>query len=190
LIVRLLPDTGLYGNILIRTKPGETKAAIATIETLCKQLNPSFSVTYQFSDLQYQKLYRNEQVVSKLSNAFAALGIFISCLGLLGLAMFTAEQRTKEIGIRKVLGASVGSLFTLLSKEFVILVCISLVIASPIAWWAMAIWINNYNYHSEISWWWIFFLAGVVAIAITLITVSFQSVKTALMNPIKSLRSE
>ena len=110
-------------------------------------------------------------------------------LGLLGLAMFTAEQRTKEIGIRKVLGASVGSLFALLSREFVILVLISLLIASPVAWWAMNKWLMNYNYHVNVDWW-IFLLAGVAAIVITLITVSFQSIKAALMNPVKSLRSE
>jgi len=146
-------------------------------------------VNYQFSDKEFEKLYKNEAVVSKLSDAFAALGIFISCLGLLGLAMFTAEQRTKEIGIRKVLGASVGSLFTLLSREFVMLVIIAMIIATPVAWWAMSKWLQNYQYHIPIAWW-IFVLAGVIAILITLVTVSFQSIKAALMNPIKSLRSE
>jgi ABC-type antimicrobial peptide transport system permease subunit len=128
-------------------------------------------------------------VVAKLSDAFAGLAIFISCLGLLGLATFTAEQRTKEIGIRKVLGASVGSLFTLLSKEFVILVMIALLIATPVAWYAMNKWLLNYNYHIDIAWW-VFLLSGLIAILITLVTVSFQSAKAALMNPIKSLRSE
>jgi putative ABC transport system permease protein len=105
--------------------------------------------------------------------------------------MFTAEQRTREIGIRKVLGASVGSLFTLLSREFIILVVIALVAASPFAWWFMNKWLTTqYHYHMETAWWWIFLLAGVVAIMITLITVSFQSAKVALTNPIKSLRSE
>ncbi|HVV56480.1 MAG TPA: FtsX-like permease family protein, partial [Mucilaginibacter sp.] len=188
LIVRLL-KTQDYGCILIRTKAGQTKEAVASIEKLCKELNPSFTVDYEFADLQYKKMYNNEQVFSKLSDSFSALGIFISCLGLLGLAMFTAEQRTKEIGIRKVLGASVGSLFALLSREFVILVIISLVIASPVAWWAMNKWLLNYSYAIHISWW-IFLLAGAVAVLITLITVSFQSAKAALMNPIKSLRSE
>jgi ABC-type antimicrobial peptide transport system permease subunit len=188
LVVRLRENES-FGCILIRTKAGQTQQAIASIEKLCKELNPAFTVNYQFADLQYKKMYKSEQVVSKLSDAFAVLGIFISCLGLLGLAMFTAEQRTKEIGIRKVLGASVGSLFALLSKEFVILVVISLVIASPFAWWAMHKWLLNYNYHIDIAWW-IFLLAGLIAVAITLITVSFQSVKAALTNPIKSLRSE
>ncbi len=188
LIVRLRENED-FGNMLIRTKPGQTKEAIATIEKLCKELNPRFTVTYEFVDLNYKKLYNNEEMVAKLSDAFAGLAIFISCLGLLGLAMFTAEQRTKEIGIRKVLGASVGSLFTLLSKEFVILVVIALLIATPVAWYAMNKWLLNYNYHIDIAWW-VFLLSGVIAILITLVTVSFQSAKAALMNPIKSLRSE
>lgn len=190
LIVRLREKED-YGSILIRTKAGQTKEAIASIEKLCKELNPKFTVSYQFSDQEYKKQYQNEQVISKLSDAFAGLAIFISCLGLLGLAMFTAEQRTREIGIRKVLGASVGSLFTLLSQEFIVLVLIALVIASPVAWWVMSRWLTTqYHYHMETAWWWIFLLAGVVAIVITLITVSFQSAKVALTNPIKSLRSE
>ncbi|CAN5341403.1 ABC transporter permease [soil metagenome] len=178
-----------FGTILVRTKPGQTKRALGTIEKLCKELNPKFTFTYSFSDEEYKKLYRNEQVVGKLSNTFAFLAIFISCLGLLGLAMFTAEQRVKEIGIRKVLGASVGSLFALLSKEFLILVVIALVIASPLAWYAMDKWLQNYSYRTGIEWW-VFVLSGIIAIIIALITVSFQSIKAAMMNPVKSLRSE
>jgi len=178
-----------YGNALIRTKPGQTKQALASAEKLCKDLNPNFQFTYYFADAEYQKLYQNEQVVGTLSNAFAFLAIFISCLGLLGLAMFTAQQRVKEIGIRKVLGASVGSLFALLSKEFLLLVIIALGIASPLAWLAMNKWLEGYSYHSPIHWW-VFLLSAVIAIMIALITVSFQSVKAALMNPVKSLRSE
>ncbi len=184
-----LRDSASYGNILIRTQPGQTKQALATAEKLCKALNPNFSFTYYFTDLEYKKLYDNEQVVGKLSKAFAFLGIFISCLGLLGLAMFTAEQRIKEIGIRKVLGASVGSLFSLLSKEFMVLVAIALVIASPLAWWAMHAWLQGYTYRTSIDWW-VFALSAVLSILIALITVSFQSAKAALMNPVKSLRSE
>jgi putative ABC transport system permease protein len=188
LIIRLR-ENEQFGNILVRTKPGQTKQALTTIERLCKELNPNFTFTYAFSDEEYNKLYKNEQVVGKLSNAFAFLAIFISCLGLLGLAMFTAEQRVKEIGIRKVLGASVGSLFTLLSKEFLILVMIALLIASPLAWIAMHKWLLNYTYHTSIDWW-VFVLSAVVSIIIALITVSFQSIKAALLNPVKSLRSE
>jgi putative ABC transport system permease protein len=188
LIVRLR-DSEQYGNILIRTQPGQTKQALETLEKLCKDLNPNFTFTYYFTDEEYQKLYNNEQVIGKLSKAFAFLAIFISCLGLLGLAMFTAEQRVKEIGIRKVLGASLGSLFTLLSKEFLILVLIALLIATPLAWLAMNKWLLNYSYHTTMDWW-IFALSAVISIMIALVTVSFQSVKAALINPVKSLRSE
>jgi len=188
LIVRF-GEEQTYGSALIRTRPGQTNQALATAEKLCKELNPNFQFSYYFADAEYQKQYISEQIVGKLSNAFAFLAIFISCLGLLGLAMFTAEQRIKEIGIRKVLGASVGSLFTLLSKEFLILVLIALCIATPLAWLAMDKWLQAYSYRTTVDWW-VFALAGVTAIVIALITVSFQSFKAALMNPVKSLRSE
>ena len=178
-----------YGSALVRTGAGKTKEALSGLETLCKQLNPKFPFSYYFSDDEYQKFYKSEQIISKLARSFAFLAIFISCLGLLGLAMFTAEQRTKEIGIRKVLGASVTSLFTLMSKEFLLLVCIALVIASPIAWWVMNNWLQNYAYRTDIAWW-MFVLAGAFAIIIALITVSFQASKAAIANPIKSLRTE
>jgi len=178
-----------YGKVLIRTQPGQTKQALASLESICKQLNPSFPFNYTFSDDEYQSLYQNEQVVGKLSNAFAFLAIFISCLGLLGLAMFTAEQRFKEIGIRKVLGASVGTLFVTLSREFIILIIISLLIASPLAYYEMNKWLMSYQYKTELSWW-IFAAAGSSALIISLMTVSFQTIRTALANPVKSLRSE
>ena len=178
-----------YGSILVRTQPGQTKQALASIEKLCKDLNPNFTFTYAFSDEEYQKQYNSEQILGKLSNVFAFLAIFISCLGLLGLAMFTAEQRIKEIGIRKVLGASAASLFALLSKEFLILVSIALVIGSAIAWFAMNKLLESYIYHTTIGWQ-VFALSGLISIVIALITVSFQSIKAALMNPVKSLRSE
>ncbi|MGK2864664.1 MAG: ABC transporter permease [Chitinophagaceae bacterium] len=178
-----------YGNVLVRTEPGKTKMALQNLEQLCKKLNPKFPFTYYFSDEQYQKLYRSEQVVSKLSNWFAFLAILISCLGLLGLAMFTAEQRTKEIGIRKVLGASMTSLFGLLSKDFLKLILISLIIASPLAWWAMNKWLMNFAYQIHIGWW-VFILAGMLVIIIAAITVSTQAIRAAIANPVKALRSE
>ena len=128
-------------------------------------------------------------VVEKLSNAFAALAIFISCLGLLGLTIFAAEQRTKEIGIRKVLGASMSSLFALLSKELLVLVFIAMTIASPLAWFVMNDWLSEYAYRTELAWW-IFPVAGCAAIAIALAAVSFQTIKSLLVNPVNSLRSE
>jgi len=178
-----------FGSILVRTEAGKTKQAIAGLESLCKQLNPKFPFTYQFSDEEYQKLYTSEQVITKLSGYFSFLAIFISCLGLLGLAMFTAEQRTKEIGIRKVLGASTSSLFALLSKEFLQFVFLALLIASPLAWLMMNKWLQDYSYRINISWW-IFVLAGSIAILIALVTVSFQAIKAAIANPVKSLRTE
>lgn len=189
LIIYFNRDKQAFGNILIRTKPGKTKEALASIETLCKKLNPDFPVTYNFSDDQYLKLYKSEQIIGKLSNIFASLAIFISCLGLLGLAMFTAEQRTKEIGIRKVLGASVTSLFALLSSEFLTLVIVASVIASPIAWYSMHKWLQDFAYHTPVQWW-LFIAAGGVVVLIALVTVSFQAMKAALVNPVKSLRSE
>ncbi|MDB5131017.1 MAG: macB 22 [Mucilaginibacter sp.] len=178
-----------YGAAVIRTQAGHTKQVLGSLETIWKELNPSFPFNYTFADEEYQKLYQNEQVIGKLSNVFAFLAVFISCLGLLGLAMFTTEQRVKEIGIRKVLGASVASLFASLSKEFMILVILALLIASPIAYLAMNKWLQGYYYRTELSWW-IFALSAFIALLITLITISFQTLKASMINPVKSLRSE
>ncbi|MEN0055449.1 MAG: ABC transporter permease [Mucilaginibacter sp.] len=178
-----------YGNILVKTQPGKTKQALASLENLSKEINPAFPFSYTFSDEEYQKLYQNEQVVTKLSDAFAFLAIFISCLGLLGLAMFTAEQRIKEIGIRKVLGASVQSLFALLSSEFLLLVVIALLIALPVSWYTMSYWLRGFAYSTPMQWW-MFALSGGLIILIAMATISFQALKAALINPIKSLRSE
>ncbi len=178
-----------YGHILFRFEPGKTKETLTNLEKLYKQVNPKFPFTYSFTNEEYQKLYRNEQVIGKLSNVFAFLAIFISCLGLLGLVMFTAEQRTKEIGVRKVLGASVRSIVQLLSTDLLKLVLIAIVIASPIAWLAMHTWLNDYAYKIDISLW-MFLFAGSLVIFITILTISFQSIKAAIANPVKSLRSE
>jgi ABC-type antimicrobial peptide transport system permease subunit len=188
LVLRMGEKIG-WGSALVRTKPGKTREALATLEKVCKDLNPKFPFTYKFSDDEYANLYKSEQVVSKLANYFAFLAIFISCLGLLGLAMFTAEQRTKEFGIRKVLGASPFVLFSLLSKEFLYLVFFAMVIATPLAWMAMNNWLQNYIYHINIAWW-MFGIAGVLSLIIALVTVSFQAVKVAMANPVKSLRTE
>ena len=188
LVIRL-GEKDRYGNVLVRIEGDKTKQALAGLETLCKQLNPKFTFTYYFSDEEYQKLYKSEQVISKLSRYFAFLAIFISCLGLLGLVIFAAEQRTKEIGIRKVLGASIVSVFTLLSKEFLQLVLIALVIASPLAWFAMNKWLQDFAYRINIQWW-VFLFAGIIALLIALLTVSVQALKAAIANPVKSLRTE
>ena len=176
-------------TILVRTGPGQTKQAISDLEKICKTLNPQFPFAFSFSDEEYQKLYKSEEMVSRLSNYFAVLAIFISCIGLLGLAIFTAEQRTKEIGIRKVLGASVVSVFTLLSGEFIALVVLAMFIASPIAWWAMNLWARDFAYRTPMEWW-VFIFAGMITLVITLLTVSFQAIKAAFVRPAMSLRTE
>ncbi|GAB4010023.1 ABC transporter permease [Spirosoma migulaei] len=188
LILRLSTEPSSQ-RYLIRTQPGQTKQAVASIEALWKQQNPKFPFSYQFADDEYQKLYKSESIVGSLANYFASLAIFISCLGLFGLATFTAEQRTKEIGVRKVLGASVGNIIGLLSQDFLKLVLIAIVIATPLAWYAMTQWLEGFAYKIDLAWW-MFALAGVLAIGIALLTVSFQSVKAALLDPVKSLRSE
>lgn len=188
LIVRF-QQKGDYGNILIRTQPGQTKQALASIEAVYRKLNPAFPFAYSFVDADFDKLYKSETVVGTLATVFAGLAIFIACLGLFGLAAFTAEQRTKEIGVRKVLGASVAGIITLLSKDFLKLVLIAIIIASPIAGYTMKQWLQNFEYKIELEWW-VFALAGLLAVGIALLTVSFQSVRAALMNPVKSLRSE
>jgi putative ABC transport system permease protein len=134
-------------------------------------------------------MYKGEQRAGRIALIFSALAIFIACLGLFGLSTFIAEQRTKEIGIRKVLGASVNGIVQLLSKDFIILVAISFVIAAPVAWWAMNKWLEDFAYRITVNWW-IFLVAGFCALFIALLTVSFQAVKAALTNPVKNLRTE
>ncbi|MBD2701184.1 ABC transporter permease [Spirosoma sp. BT702] len=188
LILRLAPNA-TQTNILVRTQSGQTSQAMASLESLAKRMNPKFPFSYQFADAEYENLYKSESMVGELANYFAFLAIFISCLGLFGLAAFTAEQRTKEIGVRKVLGASVSNIVGLLSQDFLKLVLIAIVISSPMAWYVMNRWLQNFSYKIGIEWW-VFAIAGLLAIGIALLTVSFQSIKAALMNPVKSLRSE
>jgi hypothetical protein len=176
-------------HAIVRTEAGKTGVALANLEKICKGLNPKFPFTYKFADLEYAKLYKNEQVIRKLANYFAFLAIFISCLGLLGLVMFSSEQRTREFGIRKVLGAKPISLFNLLSREFILLILVAMMIASPLAWLAMNSWLQDYAYKISISWW-MFVFAGCGAILIALVTVSFQAIKAATVNPVRSLRNE
>ena len=188
LIIRL-GEKDKWGSVLVRTNPGRTKDALTSLESVYRAVNPKFPFTYQFSDLEYQKLYKSEETVQQLSTYFACLGIFISCLGLLGLAMFTAEQKTKEIGIRKVLGASMPSIVTLLSKEFLSFVMLAFLIASPLAWWAMHKWLQDYAYRVDIGWW-VFAVAGILALLIALFTISFQAIRAAVANPAVSLKNE
>jgi ABC-type antimicrobial peptide transport system permease subunit len=163
--------------------------ALAKIETVFKKYNPEQPFIYKFNDEEYAKKFGDEERIGKLAGFFAALAIFISCLGLFGMASFMAEQRVKEIGVRKVLGASVFNLWGLLSKDFVSMVLISFLIATPVAYYFMHNWLQNYQYRTNLSWW-IFAVTGVGAVLITLLTVSFQSIKAAIANPVKSLRTE
>lgn len=178
-----------WGDILVKTQPGKAKEAIASMQQVYHEMEPKFPFTYHFTDEEYQRLYNSEQMVGKLSDSFAFLAVFISCLGLMGLAMFTAEARTREIGIRKVLGAGESTIFRMLSADFLQLVALAFLIASPIAWLVMTDWLRAYPYRIGISWW-IFVVAGASALLIALLTVSYQSLKSALANPIQSLRSE
>ncbi len=184
-----LDDKCPWGNILVRIKAGKTKEAIAGLEKTYKEINPKFPFTYKFSDQEYDKLYRSEQVVSKLFNYFAFLAILISCLGLFGLAAFTATQRTREIGIRKVIGASVPDIFVLLSGNFLKLIIIAILISFPLAWYGMNQWLQNFIYKIHIEWW-MFALAGTLTFLIALLTISYQSIQSATSNPVKSLRTE
>jgi ABC-type antimicrobial peptide transport system permease subunit len=150
---------------------------------------PAVPFEFKFIDQEYEKKFASEERIGKLASLFASLAIFISCLGLLGLASFVAQQRTKEIGIRKVMGASVFNLWKMLSKDFLLLVVVSILIAIPIAFYFLNTWLMVFQYRTEVSWW-IFVVAGLGAVVITLMTVSYQALKAAVMNPIKSLRSE
>jgi len=187
LIFMLKPEWTNY--LLVKTKPGQTAEVIRTLEQTTRRLNPNYPFNYHFLDEDYENLYRSELLVNAVVNYFGVLAILISCLGLFGLATFTAERRTKEIGVRKVLGASVASIVALLSKDFLKLVFVALVIAAPLAWYALHRWLQNFAYKIELQWW-MFLLAGGLAVLIALLTVSFQSIKAALTDPIKSLRSE
>jgi putative ABC transport system permease protein len=175
-ILRLNPNTG-------------TKQSLAAIARVYKKYDPDQPFNYHFTDDEYATKFNDEQRIGKLAGFFTALAIFISCLGLFGMASFVAEQRTKEIGVRKVLGASVINLWQLLSREFLILVGISLLIAIPVAAWFMHSWLQNYTYHAALAWW-IFAATGLGALLITLLTVSYQAIKAAFANPVKALRSE
>jgi ABC-type antimicrobial peptide transport system permease subunit len=176
--------------ITMRINPSlSVKAALQKIEPVFKKYNPEAPFDYKFTDDDYAEKFSDEERIGNLATFFAILAIFISCLGLFGLASFVAEQRTKEIGVRKVLGATVTNVWQMLSKDFVVLVLISCAIAIPLAWYFLYGWLERYEYRTEISWW-VFTIAVSGAMIITLLTISFQAIKAGLANPVKSLRSE
>ena len=183
-------DYGWTGNITVRLKSSmPTHAALAAIEPVFKKYDPGNAFQYKFVDEEYAKKFSDEQRIGRLASTFAILAVFISCLGLFGLASFVAEQRTREIGVRKVLGASLFNLWRMLSKDFLLLVVISCAIAIPIAWYFLYQWLQRYEYRTPISWW-VFVIASIGALAITLLTVSYQAIRAARMNPVRSLRTE
>lgn len=180
---------GSFGYGSIKLGGGNLPAALAHVEATWKKFVPEFPFQYQFADDSFGKLYEAEQRQGKLFTLFAGLAVLIACLGLFGLVTFTAHRRTKEIGIRKVLGASVTNITALLASDFVKLVLVAFVLVTPVAYYAMNRWLEGFAYRvSQV--WWVFAIAGGVAVVVALLTVGFQSIKAALVNPVKSLRSE
>jgi putative ABC transport system permease protein len=183
------PEQGDLNNLTVAVNSANYKQLLGKIESIWLKHLPDTPFEYAFLDEEVRKQYETEIILSRIINSFTLIAIFISCLGLFGLATFSAEQRTKEIGVRKVLGASVLNLTSLLSKDFLKLVTIAIVIATPVAWWSLNNWLRQFTYRIDISWW-MFALAGFIAVFIALFTVSFQAIKAAMANPIKSLRTE
>ena len=186
-IIRLDPPRAW--QLYVRTKPGQTAEALAGLKAVYAQFNPGYPFEYEFLDANYEQMYRGEMVMGKLANVFAVIAIVIACLGLLGLAAFTAEQRTKEIGVRKVLGASEAGLVTLLSRDFMGLIALALVIATPVAWWAVHRWLDGFTYHAALGAG-IFVVAGGVVLVVALLTVGTQALRAATADPVKALRYE
>jgi putative ABC transport system permease protein len=188
-MLRYAPESDAFSNVIVAVTSSNYKSLLGKIETAWRKNLPSAPFEYAFLNDEVQKQYATEVTLSRIINSFTLVAILISCLGLFGLATFSAEQRKKEIGIRKVVGSTVSGIVSLLSKDFIKLVLIAFVIATPIVWWAMNKWLQAYAYRVDISWW-MFALAGLIAIGIAMITVSFQAIKAAIANPVKSLRTE
>jgi putative ABC transport system permease protein len=179
-----------WGRVLMVKLSGQhLPQTVAFLESKWKTLAPTRPFEYHFLDEDFNKLYSSELRLGSILNLFAGVAILLACLGLFGLSSYATQQRTKEIGIRKVLGASVASLWVLLSRSFLWLVLIAFLAAAPLAWMATHQWLMSYEYRAPVSWW-PFVAAGLGAILLTLATVSFQSIRSALMNPVKGLRME
>jgi len=188
-LIMLPPRNTYFNNVSIKISGGNTAAAIATMQRTWKKFFPETPFEYTFLDENFNKLYQSEQRQATIFTSFACIAIFIACLGLFGLSAFAISQRIKEIGVRKVLGASIGGLVGLLAKDFLKLVAVAAVMAFPIAWYAMHSWLKDFAYRVDIQWW-VFIAAGLLAALIAFVTVSFQAIKAALANPVKSLRTE
>jgi putative ABC transport system permease protein len=178
-----------YNYLIVHAKAADVSPLLSSINAEWHKLNPNEPFEYSFMDEDFQKNYEAENRLSAIVSYFTVIAILISCLGLFGLATFSAEQRIKEIGVRKVLGASVSGIVALLSKDFLKLVAVSIVIASPIAWWVMNKWLMDFAYRKNISWT-VFVITTTVALLIALFTISFQAIRAAIANPVKSLRTE
>jgi putative ABC transport system permease protein len=186
-VIQLYPQ--VTSTVAVKIKTTDVKGTVAYVKTVWDKFAPGYPLDYKFIDESYGKMYKSEEKLSELLWIFAIMAIVVGCMGLFGLAAFSAEQRTKEIGIRKVLGANMMNIAGLLSKNFLGLVLLASLLALPVAWWAMNKWLEDFPYRIEMSWW-IFVLAIVAALAIALLTVSFQSIRAAMTNPVKSLRTE
>ncbi len=174
---------------MVRIQAGWERKVIDNLTAFYSKVNPGYALNLKFLDETFKAQYLTEERTLTLAKYFAYLTILISCLGLFGLAAFDTERRTKEIGVRKVLGADIKSLVALLSKDFLKLVCIAIIVASPVAYYLMNSWLQDFAYRVNISWW-IFVVAGTIALLIALLTVSFQAIKAAIANPVKNLRTE
>ena len=182
-------NSTMYRQASIKLSTANIASSMQSIKKIWEKTFPNYVYEYRFLDDKIESFYKQENQLSNLYKIFAVIAIFLSCLGLYGLASFMAVQRIKEVGIRKVLGASVRGVVYLFSKEFIILITIAFIIASPVAWYFMNQWLQDYVYRINISWW-IFIVGGISSIIIALITVSFQAIKAALANPVKSLKTE
>jgi putative ABC transport system permease protein len=176
-------------RFFVRLKPGNPTKALASIEVEWKKILPDYPIRYNFLDEDLGRFYQSEERLSNIIGSAGGLSIFLSCIGLLGLSVLAVNNRTKEIGIRKVLGASITSIFQLISTDFLQLVVIAVVLASPIVWWVMHKWLQDYAYRIRIEWW-VFVLTGVTITGLALLTVGFQAIKAAVANPVKSLRTD
>lgn len=189
MVLLMPPVASMEDNLYVRINTDKTTEALAFIEKVYKQFDKNNPVEFNFLDQNFAKQYAAEQKQEQLSLIFTVLAVFVACLGLFGLVAFTAQQRIKEIGIRKVLGATVASIIIMLGKDFIRLVVLSILIAAPLAWYAMNKWLEDFAYRINIGWA-VFFIAGLIALFISLITVIFHAIKAAITNPVKSLRTE
>ena len=178
-----------YWKVAVKIKTASLSAGISHVKDAWNKFSPEFPIEYKFMDDNYAAFYVSEDKLGSLLGIFTGIAIFIGCLGLFGLAAYAAERRKKEIGIRKTLGASVQNIVYLLSSDFLKLVLLALLIASPVAWYFMQQWLQDFAYRTSMPWW-IFLVAGVLALVIAIITTSFQAIKAAVANPVKSLRTE